>query len=427
MKKYLLALSGVILMCLPAMGVVTLEQCLDAARANYPLIKRYDLLAATQDVELSDIDKSWLPHIDAYARVSAQNVVPSFPETLSDMMRQMGGDVKGLGKVQYKVGVDATQMVWDGGATRARRDVTRADTEVKRAALDVQMYGIRTRVESLFFGILLLQQQIEQTRSAMGVYEANLERLRSMLASGTAMQSDVDMVEAAMLEVKQRLTAAQSTRTGYLNVLSLFTALELADEPLAVPDVHIPDELTSRRPELSLYDARLALSGLQRAAIDASLKPKVGLFAQGYYGYPGIDYFKAMMKRTPSFNIVAGVSVSWSADALYTRHNSLRKIQTVNSEVEEERQTFLFNNRMQCTSELEQIHSLEAQMQDDARIEALRANVRKAAESQLRGGVIDATALITKINDETQAALTAAYHRILLTQAICNLKNTLNR
>lgn len=66
-------------------------------------------------------------------------------------------------------------------------------------------------------------------------------------------------------------------------------------------------------------------------------------------------------------------------------------------------------------------------MSDDARIVDLRSNVRKAAESRLRNGVIDATALLVKITDENQARLTAAYHEIQLIQSIYKLKNIINR
>ncbi|MDE6279074.1 MAG: hypothetical protein K2M05_03795, partial [Paramuribaculum sp.] len=66
-------------------------------------------------------------------------------------------------------------------------------------------------------------------------------------------------------------------------------------------------------------------------------------------------------------------------------------------------------------------------IKDDERIIALRANVRRAAESQLENGIIDATALLTKISDENLAQLTSTYHKIQLLQEIYKLKYTLNQ
>lgn len=410
-----------------ARAEVTLSQCLSAAEENYPLIKKYDLLTATESVDLSDINKGWLPRLGLYAQGTAQNVVPSFPSTLSDVMQKMGGEVKGLGKLQYKVGLDVSQTLWDGGASKSQRDIARRQTEVNRARLDVEIYGIRQRVESLYFGILLMQSQIERTEAAIGVYQANLDRLQSMLANGVAMQSDVDMLEAQLLSTRQQLTAARTAEKEYRNMLSLFTALPIENETLAIPSDQLPTETTPLRPELSLLDAQAALNGSRREAVKVSLMPKIGLFAQSYYGYPGIDYFKAMMSRDPSFNIIGGVKVSWNIDSFYTKKNSQRKLDIADAQLQAERETFLFNTKMQTTQQREEIEGLRQVMADDNRIVALRTNVRNAAESQLRNGVIDATALTTKINDETQAQLTSAYHKIQYIQAIHNLKNTLNR
>lgn len=406
---------------------VTLQECLDRASENYPLIKKYDLLASTEEIELSDINKNWLPRIGVYGQGTLQNTVPSFPSALSNVMQQMGGSIKGLGKLQYKVGVDVNQIVWDGGASKSQREIAKRNTGVNRAALDVEVYAVRQRVESIYFAILLIESQIKQMESALGVYESNLKRLKSMVTNGVAMQCDADMVEAQMLGVSQQLIQAKSAVKGYRDMLSIFTGAELTTEKLRMPEADLPADMTPDRPEQTLFNAQMDLNNARRNSVDVTLMPKVGFFAQSYYGYPGIDYFKAMMGRDLTFNIVAGVKVSWNIDSFYTKKNSLRKLGYANSRIEAERETFLFNNSMQTASQLEEIRGIESVMKDDARIVELRRNVRVAAESQLRNGIIDATALTTKINDEIQASLAASYHTIQRLQAIYNLKNTLNR
>lgn len=432
--RYLRILGVVVIVCVGALTTsitraeVTLEKCLDAARENYPLISEYNLIKNTEEISLSDINKGWLPRIGVYAQASMQNVVPSFPSALSNVMQQMGGEVRGLGKFQYKAGIDLNQTIWDGGMSKSQREIEKNRTIADRASLEVELYSIRQRVESLYFGILLINSQIEQTESAIRVYESNLERLRSMLKNGTAMQSDVDMIEAQLLTLQQQLASANSAEKGYRSMLSLFTHINLEDENLAMPNAEIPKDITlTARPEINMFESQRNLNNSRRNGIDATIMPKIGFFAQAYYGYPGIDYFKAMMSRDLSFNVLAGVKLSWNVDALYTKKNSLRKIDIANEEIEARRNTFLLNTELQSTGQLQEIRGIEDVMKDDARIVALRGNVRKAAESQLRNGVIDATALTTKINDETQAQLTAAFHKIQLLQAIYNLKNTLNQ
>lgn len=427
MRKGIIILILSILSPLLATAGLTIEQCVEKARDNYPMVKKYDLLASTLDIDLSDINKGWLPRIGVYGQVTAQNVVPSFPESLSGVLQQIGQPMKGLGKLQYKAGVDVSQTIWDGGVSHVQRELRRAGTAAEQSALDVEMYAVRQRVENLYFAILLTEEQIAQNRNTMTLLDATLERLKAMLRNGTAMQSDVDMIEAQSLTVVQGIAQAESALNGYRTVLELFIGESLQGVELIRPDSVMPSELQSDRPEIRLFDTRIVAADASRRLADTALMPKVGLFAQAYYGYPGFDYFKSMITRDLSFNIMGGVKVSWNIDSFYTKRNVSRRNRLDIAGIMAEKETFLFNSDMQVASQLEKIKGIRDVMKDDSRIMALRANVRKSAESQLQNGIIDTTALLTKITDENQAALTARYHEIQLVQEIYNLKYILNR
>lgn len=411
-----------------ASAQVTLEQCYRGAEENYPLIKKYDLVAATEKLDIAEINRAWLPRLEVYGQGSWQNVVPNFPESLSGMMAQMGGEpMRGMDKWQYKGGVDLTQTVWDGGASRAQRAIARANAERQRAAIEVDMYAIRSRVNDLFFGILLIDDQIEQTRSALEVLAANIAELRIMVEGGVAMQADADMLAAQHLAMQQNLLQAEAARSGYCRMLELFTGVKVCGKCLEVPVAEIPGQLTSARPELSLFDTVDRLAEARRSAVSVAAMPKIGLFAQTYYGYAGFDYFEAMNSRKPSLNFVGGVKVSWNIDAFYTKSLQKKKIALEAITTDVDRDTFTFNTNMLTAGQLDEIRGLQELSALDADIVALRSQVRAAAEAQLEGGVIDATALLSKINEENQARLAASYHRVQLLQTIYKLKNTLNR
>lgn len=406
---------------------VTVEQCVALAQENYPLIQKYDLLRQSRQIDLSDINKSWLPQIGIYAQGTVQNAVPSFPDALSNVLDQMGTDMKGLGKLQYKVGVDLNQTIWDGGSSKASRTIAESENAQQEAALDVELYAVRERVENLFFGIMLVEEQIKQAELTLTLLESNLAMLRSMKTNGTATQSDVDMVEAQFLTVQQQITQARSISDSNRRLLGIFTGTDMSDEKLTKPSSSMPSELISARPELALFDARIKNNDARLGSIKSSVMPRIGLFAQAYYGYPGYDYFKSMMNRDMSFNVLAGVKVSWNIGSFYTKKNSERKLRLANDGIVADREVFLFNTNLQTSSQTAHISELEDIMKEDSRIVELRANVRRSAESQLRNGVIDATALLTKITDENQARLTSSYHEIQLIQSIYQLKYILNR
>ena len=406
---------------------VTLEECITLAQDNYPLIKKYDLLNQTREVNLSDINKSWLPQINVYAQGTVQNETPSFPESLAGIISQSGTNVSGLNEWQYKIGADINQNVWDGGSSKVQREMERAEDMERQSALDVQLYAIRERVEELYFGVLLIEEQAEQTRNMLALLQSNLDKLRVMLKNGVAMQSDVDMMEAQYLSTVQQLTHAESTSKSYRKILEIFTGKSLAGQELMKPCAYIPQDMAPDRPELRHFEAQLLVNEAREANITASVMPKIGLFAQAYYGYPGFDYFESMMNRNASFNILAGVKVSWNIGAFYTEKNDRRKLRLSSENIAVERDAFLFNTSMKTRSQLDHIDELKAVMKENDRIVELRTNVRKAAESQLDNGVIDTTDLLTKLTDEKQARLTASYHEIQLIQSIYKLKYTLNK
>lgn len=427
MKKSIIILLLGMFVPISVPAQITLDYCLDRAEKNYPLIHKYDLVAKTADLSLADINKGWLPRINVYGQATIQNVVPEFPGQLKDILAKLGKDYKGLGHFQYKVGVDVSQTIWDGGASKAQREIERTSSAEQQAALSVRMYAVREKVMNLYFGILLMDEQIAQAENTIALLKANHTLMQSMKTNGVAMQSDVDMVEAQLLTMTQQLTGARSAAKSYKDVLAVYIGESIDGKSLVKPEATIPANLDSNRPELALFNAQNRHNNALDAAINSSVMPRIGFFAQSWYGYPGINYFESMMKRDPSFNLMAGVKISWNVDAFYTKKNSRRKLALAGEGIENDREVFLYNTRLQTAAQTQEIEGIRSVMADDERIVTLRASVRQAAESQLRNGVIDATALLSKITDENQALLTARYHEIQLLQNIYKLKNTLNR
>lgn len=406
---------------------VTLEECIALAEENYPIISKYDLLEQTKEVNLSNINKGWLPQINLYGQGTVQNDTPSLPESLTNIINQTGTNIAGLNEWQYRIGADISQNIWDGGTSKVHRKIERAEDAERQAAIDVQLYAVRERVEDLYFGILLMDAQIEQVKNMQLLLQSNLDKLWIMQSNGTAMQSDVDMVEAEYLGTVQQLTQAESASQSYRNVLGLFMGKSIVGQKLVKPEAFIPQDMMPSRPELKYFEKQLQTNEARNASITANMMPKIGLFAQLYYGYTGFDYFENMMNRNPSFNILAGVKLSWDIGALYNKKNDRMKLKLSSDNINVERDIFLFNINLQSRSQLDHIDELKAIIKNNDRIVELRTNVRKAAESQLDNGVIDATALLTKLTDEKQARLTAAYHEIQLLQSIYELKYTLNK
>ena len=107
-----------------------------------------------------------------------------------------------------------------------------------------------------------------------------------------------------------------------------------------------------------MFDAQLRLANAQEKALNAALMPKLGVFAQGYYGYPGLNMFEDMMSHKWSLNGIIGARLTWNIGALYTRKNDKAKLQLQRDLTESNREVFLFNNRMEQLQQSEEISPL---------------------------------------------------------------------
>ena len=405
----------------------TLDECCRLAREHYPEIRQYDLIAETEQYNISNAARAWIPQVVLSGQATYQSATPTYPEAFNQMIAANGLDMSGIRKDQYKVAIDVSQNIWDGGQSKANREIAEAEAAVERSRVDVSLYDLQSRIQNLYFGILLLDERVAQTETLIEVLDANLNRMRTYYKNGVAMQSDVDAVEAELLTASQTLSQVEASRASYRRMLEVFIGQPLTDKTLTRPAMVEVASRTSARPELAMFEAQSDKLAAQRKAIDASVMPRFSAFAQGYYGYPGLDMFKSMVSSEWTLNAIVGVRMLWNIGAFYTKKNNISKLDAAERQIAVQRDVFLFNTEMQTTQDDGEIARLRSAIEDDNRIVELRRSVRMAAESKLENGVIDATDLLRKIADETTATLNRSTHEIELLQATYRLKTTLNQ
>lgn len=419
MRKKLLLLS-VLAVLFPAVRAQSLEECRQAAEHNYPIIRQYDLIARTTELTVRNIQKAWFPQISVTAQGSYQNKVTAWPENLQGLFAQMGIQLQGLSRDQYKVGIDVRQTLFDGGTIGSRREIARGEGAVQAAQTEVDLYKIGQRVHEMYFALLLLDEQLRLNADVNALLRSNEAQLAAMLKSGTASAGDFENVKAERLSAEQQQTELLSQRQTLQRLLSLFCGIPV--DSIRRPAVPNLPSGENKRPELRLFDCRLQLTDAQEKALDAQLLPQLGFFAQGYYGNPGLNLFEDMMKRRWSWNGIAGLKLTWNLSALYTHRNEKSKLRVQRELIENARQQFLFNNRLDETQQSENVRRFHAIAQRDGEIIALRTAVRKAAESKLAHGIIDVNGLLREINKENAAKTQQAIHEIDMLKAMYDLK-----
>ena len=411
------------------MRAQTLEECQQAAERNYPLIRQYDLIEKTTELTLANIQKGWLPQVSASAQATYQSDVVSFPDQMQALYQQVGIDMKGLTKDQYRVGIDVSQTIYDGGLISSQKAIAREQGKVQAAQNEVNIYNVRRRVNEMYFSLLLIDEQIQLNSDLQELLSGNERKLTSMVKGGTAAESDLNNVKAERLNAVQRATELESQKRMLQRMLSTFCGIEVKalSKPLRGKNVSLLGEKGEMlRPELRLFDAQLRLADTQEKALDAALKPRLGVFAQGYYGYPGLNMFEDMMSRKWSLNGIIGARLTWNIGALYTRKNDKAKLQLQREVTESNRDVFLINNNLEQIQQNENIARYQQLMAGDEEIITLRSAVRKAAESKLSHGIIDVNDLVREINAENAARVQQSIHEIEMLKEMYDLIFTRN-
>lgn len=422
MKKIMISLALIILSS--GSWAQTLEECQQAAEKNYPLIKQYGLIAKTTQLTVKHIQKGWLPQVTASAQATYQSAVTAWPESMQSIYQQMGLNMKGLRKDQYKIGIDLQQTIYDGGAISSQRNIAQQEGKVQEAQTETNLYQVRRRVNEMYFSLLLLNEQIQLNEDVKTLLLSSEKKLSAMVKGGTAATSDLDNVRAERLSVEQQNENLKQQKQMLQRMLSVFCGLEVNNTQKPAP-VQIASSVNNR-PEMRLYNSQLELTEAKEKALDIQLRPKLGLFAQGFYGYPGLNMFEDMMNRKWSLNGIVGIKLSWNVSAFYTHKNDKARLSAQREMIENAREVFLFNNKLEEIQQNENINRYQTMMKSDDEIIVLRTNVRKAAESKLTHGIIDVISLLREINNENAAKTQQSIHEIDMLKEMYNLKYTNN-
>ncbi|MGN0282901.1 MAG: TolC family protein [Prevotella sp.] len=418
--------AGLVLSVLTASAQLTLEECQRLAAEHYPLVKRYQLIEQTAGYTLANISKGWLPQLSFDAQATLQSDVMTLPDALETMLAGTGQNVKGLKKDQYRVGLNVSQVVYDGGSIKASRKSAMAESDVEVKKNEVELYQLRERVNNLFFGVLLTEEKIRLNENLQELLLDNCRKMEAMVKGGTAMRSDQDAIRSEYLNARQQHTELSATKNCFLRMLEAFIGRRVSSG-LEKPKADAPLDDTPDRPELRWMDAQTRLIDAKEKQLDASLRPSLSLFAQGYYGYPGYDMFGDMFSHDWTLNGMVGLKLSWNLSSFYTHKNDRRRLSVQRAEVENAREVFLFNNRLQSIENHSTIRRYQLVMAEDEEIISLRSSVRQATEEKLSHGVIDVNDLLQEINRENNARIALSTHEIEMLKSIYELKYTLNK
>ena len=393
-------------------GSISIEQCMELARGNYPQIRQLDLIDEAAGYDISTVMKTWLPHLNISGKATYQSDVVEMPFDIPGFTFNLPHD-------QYSLVGEISQTIWDGGTTRSQKEVYSTTAEVQKKQVEVSVYSINDRVAKIYLGILLIDSQIRQNDILAESLERNAGQVQARIDNGTAYRTDLDMIRVKMLDCGQQKDGLLSDREAYVKMLEKLTGISIEGRELTIPDDGYTAGGPVSRPELLLYNARLRQNEAQLRQLDSKISPRFSLSIQGGIGRPGLNILKNSFQ--PYYT--AGVKMSWDIGALYTRKSEKRKLDTQMRTIESDRETFIFNTDLNATQMQSSIDKARRQLDRDKEIISLYESIRETGEEQYRNGIISMSDLMDRISDEYNARAAQSVHEIQLLMAVYDLKN----
>ena len=393
-----------------------LEQCYDLARQNFPLIKQKELIEHSKEYTIANVHAGNLPQISLNAQATYQSDVtqvsidnPAFPK------------IQPLSKDQYKIYAEVNQLLFDGGAIKRSSALHEASAQVEDQKIEVELYKIKDRINQLYFGILLLDQQQVQIDLLRKDIQTSQAKVKASIENGVAFKMNADILEAELLKTEQRTIEIKSSRKAMVDMLALFIAQPLSEtvvlqEPVVV-EIQSSDDIS--RPELNLYSYQRQLVRGQYELTTTRTQPRAGVFLQAGYGKPGLN----MLKNEFAPYAIGGLRLSWNLSGLYNSSREKQLLDVNTQSIDNQQELFLFNTQVSLKQTSAEVTKLQELIKIDEQLIQLRLKIKTTAQAQLDNGVITANDFLRELNAEDQAKRNLLLHKTQLSMSTYSYQN----
>lgn len=383
------------------MAQLNLDSCQAKAYRNYPMIQQFGLIQQSKELTLSNANKAYMPQFDI---TLIGGIIEGMPNLAPQETESSSVNTKLIGIGQLN------QVIWDGGMTKASKGIIEATSEIEKAELEISLYQLKDRINNLYFGVLLIDEQIAQLELLKKNLRRNQKRVQNAIENGTAFNSDEDELKVELINAQQKQDELLYNKRAYVKVLSSMIGEEISkDAVFNRPTFNQTfSELSIRRLELMKYDSQRALINAQAKLNKSTLMPKFGLMGFGVFLSPGIEFGTS----TTSNLLVAGLSVSWQLSPLYKNANNKKLTQISMQRIQNQEETFLFNTNLELSQTDMELAKLRKLLEQDSELLLLKTRIKEAYTIKYDNGVATMSDMLDRINDENITKQTMIMHEI---------------
>jgi outer membrane protein TolC len=381
---------------------LTIEECYTLAEKNYPLTQQRELIARSKEYSIQNLSSGYMPQLVINGQATYQSAVTQVPVSIP------GQEIPTLSKDQYRIYAEINQSLFDGGLIRYQKQSQEVNALVEAQKLEVELYKLKERINQLFFGILLIDEQIKQVDLLKNDLQLGMRKTEAGIANGIAFKSSLNMLKAELLKSDQRTIELKALKRAYIDMLSMFINRDLNEQViLSKPNTIVASEEINRH-ELRVFDDQMEGLSVQNKMLSARNLPRVSLFVQGGYGRPALN----MLSNEFEPYYIGGLRFSWSLSGFYTVKRERAILDLTRQNILTQKETFLFNTNFALKQQNAEVAKYNDLLATDEEIVALRTSVKNTASVQLENGAINTNDYLREVNAEDQARQNKIVHQI---------------
>ncbi|TSA51184.1 MAG: hypothetical protein D4R43_01150 [Sphingobacteriales bacterium] len=117
---------------------ISLDECYTSAAEHYPTASQTTLYQQIADLQSKNLQTAFLPQVQLNGQAAYQSPVVTVP------IKIPGIDIPTPNHDQYKVTVDASQLIYDGGLVKKQNEILQLNSQVQQQQVQVDLYKCAT-------------------------------------------------------------------------------------------------------------------------------------------------------------------------------------------------------------------------------------------------------------------------------------------
>jgi outer membrane protein TolC len=415
----------VLFFCLPALscqvvkgqalGSIALDSALVWAEHSYPLTQEMSFIQQSEKLSLENVSRGVWPQLVVVGQATYQSDVTSLAIPVP------GFSAPEISKDQYRLYGEISQSLTDLYTNKQQKKKVKAVSEAEKTRHEVNLYAVKQRVQQIYFGILLIQEQLQLLDIIQKDLHTAFETAQVAVKNGVALQGSEEVIRAELLGIEQKRIEVESGLNVYREWLSAFIQKELNEHTIfeKPSELHFKS-MEIHRPELQVLRASFEQLQAQSALTQIKTLPRLSLFLQSGLGRPALN----MLDNDLAWYYIGGVRLQWNVSALYTQSREQKTIGMQQKRIEAQKNTFLFNTKLQLTQQDIELEKWKRMSESDLELVLLREKLKQTAQVQLENGSISSTEYLTYVHAEEKARQNSLIHEMQWLMAQYNRKLT---